>query len=286
MTASTRPSIGALLEGLNLSGVAILPSALPGASAEAFRLRAEALTGLWREKLEAGALDDEDRYALNAGTIHFQALMEDPIGRDFVLDLFSAVMAGPVWRLFRRLFGDEVAFPLRACSIRWHRPPFEKTPVPLHQDVGFIGPQFTVMNCWLTFTDAGEDAAGLEIAPMKLASELPKLGDPRRAANINFWSIEIDPQAAGDRLPSEGRLRPALHPGDAVLFDQFTPHRTWISDRMTKPRISVELRGCKAGDHDARHRFPDKLILAETADGPILHHSRRLGPLIPDLNNP
>ncbi len=257
------PTISQLLDQLNLQGAALLPQALASGQAEEFGARAEGLAERWREKEIAGALDAEDCYALNAGTVHFRALMGDPIGRAFVTDLLDAVMSGRVWRLFRRIFGDEVAFPLRACSVRWHRPPFEKTPVPMHQDVGFIGSQFTVLNCWLTFTPAGADAAGLEIAPIKLASELPKLGDPRRAANINFWSIEIDPAAAGDRLPTDGRLRPVMDPGDALLFDQFTPHRTYVTDEMTKPRISVELRGCRAADLDERYAFPDKLVLKE-----------------------
>jgi hypothetical protein len=290
MIESTKITIAQLLDGLNLRGVALLPRALPPTRAADFRTRAEALAELWRRKDQAGRLDQEDQFSLKVGTVHFLALMGDPVGRAFVLDLFAALADGPAWRLFRRLFGDEVAFPLRLCTIRWHAPPFEDTPVPLHQDVGFIGPAFPVVNCWLTFTRAGGDAAGLEIEPVKLASELPKHGDPRRAANINFWSIEIDPQAAAERLTSAERLRPLLDPGDAVLFDQFTPHRTWAEPSMTEPRVSVELRGCRAAHHGPDHKFPDKLILTATADGvaarTILGEELlNLGPLGPDLNN-
>lgn len=285
MSDSAKPTIGQLLEGLNLRGVALLPQALPGEQAAGFAERARVISARWREKEQAGQLDSEDAFSLKVGTVHFLALMGDPVGRAFALDLFSAMACGPAWRLFRRLFGDEVAFPLRLCTIRWHAPPFQDTPVPLHQDVGFIGPEFPMVNCWLTFTCAGGDAAGLEIEPVKLASELPKHGDPRRAANINFWSIEIDSNAASDRLPAQERLRPLLGPGDAVLFDQFTPHRTWADPSMTQPRISVELRGCRAAHHGPRHKFPDKLILAETADGLIIQELRGLGPIGSDLNN-
>ena len=294
MTEPAKITIGQLLDGLNLRGVAVLPSALPGEQAAGFAERAREIAALWREKDQAGQLENEDQFSLKVGTVHFLALMEEPAGRAFVLDLLSAFAAGPAWRLFRRLFGDEVAFPLRLCTIRWHAPPFQDTPVPLHQDVGFIGPEFPVVNCWLTFTPAGGDAAGLEIEPVKLASELPKHGDPRRAANINFWSIEIDSAAAAERLTSGERLRPLLKPGDAVLFDQFTPHRTWADPSMTQPRISVELRGCRAAHHGPTHKFPDKLILAATDQGVVLREFRdqtlrELGPLAvngrSDLNN-
>ena len=279
MTESAKITIAELLDGLNMRGVAVLPQALPCLQATAFAERARAIAALWREKELAGQLDSEDQFSLKVGTVHFLALMGDPVGRAFALDLFSAMACGPAWRLFRRLFGDAVAFPLRLCTIRWHAPPFQDTPVPLHQDVGFIGPEFPMVNCWLTFTPAGGAAAGLEIEPVKLASELPKHGDPRRAANINFWSIEIDANAAAERLASGKRLRPLLGPGDAVMFDQFTPHRTWADPSMTLPRISVELRGCRAAHHGPRHKFPDKLILAETADGPIIQELRQLGPI-------
>jgi len=282
MTESAQITIGQLLEGLNLRGVAVLPHALPSDIATGFAERARALAEIWREKERAGLLENEDQFSLKVGTVHFLALMGDPTGRGFVLDLFKSMTASPAWRLFRRLFGDEVAFPLRLCTIRWHEPPFEGTPVPLHQDVGFIGPEFPVLNCWLTFTKAGGAAAGLEIEPVKLASELPKHGDPRRATNINFWSIEIDAAAAAGRLASEGRFRPLLDPGDAVLFDQFTPHRTWADPSMTEPRISVELRGCRAAHHGPEHKFPEKLILTQTADGPTL---RECGTLETVLNN-
>ena len=274
MTAPAKITIAQLLEGLNLRGVAVLPGALTPDQAADFRDRAKTLADLWREKDAAGLLEHEDQFSLKVGTVHFLALMDDPVGRVFVRDLLSAFAAGPAWRLFRRLFGDEVAFPLRLCTIRWHAPPFTDTPVPLHQDVGFIGPAFPVVNCWLTFTAAGGDAAGLEIEPVKLASELPKHGDPRRAANLNFWSIEIDPQAAAERLAPAERLRPLLDPGDAVLFDQFTPHRTWAEPSMTQPRISVELRGCRAAHHGPDHKFPDKLILTAIGDGVAMREVR------------
>jgi len=279
------PSIADLMEHLRLQGAAYLPTALISTAADDFARRARDLADRWREKETAEQLDGEDSYALKAGTIHFQALIQDEVGRAFLKDLFPAVLAGPIWRLFRRLFGSEVGFPLRACSIRWHHPPFEETPVPLHQDVGFMGADFPVMNCWLTLTEAGVDAAGLEIAPIKLSTELPKLGDPLRATNRNFWSIEIDQDAAADRLMSVEPLRPSLRAGDALLFDQFTPHRTLTNPTMTKTRVSVELRGCRAADLAPPYRFNDRLVAFEAAGALRLRHDPSTGLAAWDLNN-
>jgi hypothetical protein len=263
-----------LLDGLKLQGMALLPQALPVQQAVDFGARVGPLEALWRDRDRNGLLDNEEQLSLKVGTIHLQALMTEASGRAFALDLFQALTVGKAWRLFRRVFGDDVAFPLRLCTIRWHRPPFADSPTPLHQDVGFVGSDFPIINCWLTLTPAGGDAAGLEIEPVKLTRELPKHGDPRRASNFNFWSIEIDQNAARDQLGPLERVRPILQPGDAVLFDQFTPHRTWVDASMTQPRISVELRGCRASNHWPQDRFPDKLILTETREGVVVREFR------------
>lgn len=285
MTA-LKPTTGTLLENLHISGVAVLPRAIPGDAAAFLAERAWDLVSRWQEHDASGRLNEEDQYALSVGTIHFGALLPDPIGSQFIKDLMTAAMTGPAWRVFRRLFGDEVGFPLRTCSLRWHQPPFDLSPVPLHQDVGFLGSEFQIVNCWLTFTDAGQDAAGLEIAPVKLMRELPKLGSVRRATNIKFWSIEIDADAAGPALPAADYLRPSLTAGDAVLFDQFTPHRTLISPEMTEARISVELRGCSAANLTTDYRFPEKLVIAETEAGLMMRHDEAPATLLNSLNKP
>ena len=281
-----KPTTATLLESLHISGVAILPSAIPSEEAASLADRAWGLVSRWQEHATAGLLNEEDQYALSVGTIHFGALLPDPVGRRFVDDVMDAAMTGPVWRVFRRLFGTEVGFPLRTCSLRWHQPPFDLSPVPLHQDVGFLGSEFQIVNCWLTFTDAGRDAAGLELAPVKLMRELPKLGSVRRATNIKFWSIEIDADAAGPALSAADYLRPTLSAGDAVLFDQFTPHRTLISPDMKEARISVELRGCRAANLTKDYRFPDKLVISETETGLMMRHNEAPAARLNSLNKP
>jgi hypothetical protein len=87
---------------------------------------------------------------------------------------------------------------------------------------------------WLPLTRVGGGAPSLEFLPAshRVMRDIPPLG-----GNARYRSDEWV------RSTVPGRTwTPAAAPGDAILFDQFTLHRTQVADFADPSRLSCELR--------------------------------------------
>ena len=83
-----------------------------------------------------------------------------------------------------------------------------------------------MITCWLSLTDCGELAPGLELLDLRLNRLLP-------------------PEAlTHEAICSRGKrfLRPVLNGGDLLIFDGSLLHRTYVHPGMNRDRTSVELR--------------------------------------------
>ncbi len=89
-----------------------------------------------------------------------------------------------------------------------------------HQDGAFLGGEIRSLNVWLSLTDCGVDAPGMDIVSKRLKSIAET--DTRGAV------------AGGDIS------RPVFRPGDALLFDHLCLHKTASNERMTKTRYATE----------------------------------------------
>ncbi|MCA9547055.1 MAG: hypothetical protein KC613_21785 [Myxococcales bacterium] len=143
---------------------------------------------------------------------------------------------------------------------RWH------APHGWHQD-GALGHDFLdppaddpglvpMITTWAPLGPCGVDAPGLELVP----ADEPAL---RPVAALTAPVV--------DRIhPPGARWRPALAPGDVLVFGGGVLHRTHATAAMTRPRTSVELRWLRA---DALpHRLaaqPHLPMPAGGAAGPI-----------------
>jgi hypothetical protein len=104
-----------------------------------------------------------------------------------------------------------------------------------HQDGAFLGEDVRTVNVWLSLSDCGEDAPGLDIVGQKL----PSVVETGSHGAVFDWSvgpgmIEIL-QQRGAPLVS-----PVFRPGDALLFDQLMLHRTGVRPEMTNIRWAIE----------------------------------------------
>jgi hypothetical protein len=107
--------------------------------------------------------------------------------------------------------------------------------IPWHQDVNFFGQKSYAINCWAAVTSCGEDNPGLGFIP-------------RRTEYRHGWKEEngIAPLDYGKAIPVEtlGELtdkhpavHPILQPGDAVLFDEMTVHKTAVRSWKKREQI-------------------------------------------------
>ena len=104
-----------------------------------------------------------------------------------------------------------------------------------HQDGSFLGPDVRTVNCWLSLSDCGEDAPGLDM----VARRLPYVMQGGSHGAYFDWSVGpglIDMLAEG----GADVISPVFRAGDALLFDQLMLHRTGVRPGMTKSRWAVE----------------------------------------------
>jgi hypothetical protein len=90
------------------------------------------------------------------------------------------------------------------------------------------------LNLWLSLSDCGRDAPGLDLVPRRLEEFVTTQTD--EAWLDNAISQRMAEQAAGEKPI----LRPVFKPGDALLFDDLFLHKTGSDPTMTKPRFAIE----------------------------------------------
>ena len=124
----------------------------------------------------------------------------------------------------RGYFGEQpVIWPMRA-TLRLRSTRQERGGLAWHQDVNFFGERGYAINCWAAVSQCGVRNPGLEI--------LPKRTDERHG-----WSASegTAPLQYGQKLhestiaelgETHPPVAPRFEPGDALLFDEMTLHRT------------------------------------------------------------
>jgi hypothetical protein len=104
-----------------------------------------------------------------------------------------------------------------------------------HQDGAFLGRDVRTVNVWLSLSDCGVDAPGLDI----VGDRLPGIMQTGSHGAQFHWSV-----GAGliDDLERQGTpvVSPVFRPGDALLFDQLMLHRTAVRPGMDKVRYAIE----------------------------------------------
>lgn len=126
--------------------------------------------------------------------------------------------------------GEWPALSFKKCTLR--RAPAD-APTEWHQDGAFLGADTRTVNVWLACSPCGVDAPGLDVVPRRL-SEIVRTG----TADAK-WDWSVGPEEAA-RIAGGDVPRPEFAPGDALLFDQLTLHRTGVSPGMTRARYAVE----------------------------------------------
>lgn len=103
-----------------------------------------------------------------------------------------------------------------------------------HQDGAFLGADIRVVNLWVTLSDCGVDAPGLDVLAKRFTNVLET---GTRGAKFN-WSV--GPGLVDDMQPETKVQTPVFRAGDAMMFDQLCLHRTGVRPGMTKMRYAIE----------------------------------------------
>lgn len=103
-----------------------------------------------------------------------------------------------------------------------------------HQDGAFLGSGIRALNVWVTLTDCGVDAPGMDLVPRRFET----VQETGTGGAIFDWAVGAEVVAA---LSAEAPVvRPHFRAGDAMLFDDLYLHRTALEPSMTRPRHAIE----------------------------------------------
>lgn len=190
--------------------------------------------------------------------VHFHHLSKDPEYKDVVFDFISEVTKSDAFDFCTKLIGDRISYLLSISQLRVQYPKIIKTHVPLHQDLAFTGTDFPVLNCWIPLVDCSENAPGLEFIDRLVTEDLTDMVQREKSDYELFNAIDLTSQETFLRDRYGGTLiAPVMKAGDALVFDQWALHRTYVTPTMTVPRFSIELRGFSA---DHAFRDPDRWL--------------------------
>lgn len=103
-----------------------------------------------------------------------------------------------------------------------------------HQDGAFMGSDIRSVNCWLSLSDCGEDASGLDFLPRRLERVLPT------GSHGAYFDWAVGPGMVEQVAEGTATVSPVFAPGDALLFDHFFLHRTGIPAAISKDRYAIE----------------------------------------------
>ena len=99
-----------------------------------------------------------------------------------------------------------------------------------HQDGKFMGP-VRALNLWVSLSDCGADAPGLDLVPRRLDAYVAT------GAELDWTVSDAEARRAAGEA---GVLRPIFKPGDAMFFDELFLHKTGSDPAMSKPRFAIE----------------------------------------------
>jgi hypothetical protein len=128
-------------------------------------------------------------------------------------------------------------------------------PAVWHQDGAFLGQDTRSVNFWIALTPAGIDRPGIEIMPMVCDQILPT-GTP---GSLHAWDIAPDQVRA--HFGGQESWTPAFNPGDVLIFDHMSVHRTHQSPDMREVRYALEC-WTFAPDHFPNTQTPVALSFA------------------------
>jgi len=154
-------------------------------------------------------------------------LADSPRALFEMIEIWSAVGLGA---LLEGYLGEWPALSYKKCTLR--RTPAD-VPTEWHQDGAFLGVDTRTVNVWLACSPCGVEAPSLDIVPRRLSEIVPT-----GTADAQ-WDWSVGPSVAS-RIAGGAPARPEFAPGDALLFDQMTLHRTGVSPRMTRTRYAIE----------------------------------------------
>jgi hypothetical protein len=146
-----------------------------------------------------------------------------------VATLVDAYRAQGVFDLVERYLGETpVGFPHRTV-VKRNEP---SAGLPWHQDASFFGGPCGSLDIWTALTECGRRCPSLWLVPRRMERILDA---SQTTVDASATVEEEMPQV----LDGVEAVRPVLQPGDAILLDEMTVHRTGTGWKVPSREVAV-----------------------------------------------
>jgi hypothetical protein len=146
-----------------------------------------------------------------------------------LVDTLHAVGLAPMITAY---LGERPVLSVNKCTLR--RVGTEPGNANWHQDGAFLGDGIRSLNVWLSLSDCGVDAPGLDVVPRRFDRVL----ETGTEGAIFPWTVG---PGVIERVSEDAPVcRPVFEPGDVLLFDDLFLHRTAADPTMTRLRHAIE----------------------------------------------
>ena len=163
-----------------------------------------------------------------------------PLGFDAMKICAAALQSSGIAPILFRYFDTTQIQIVRQLFIaRRQVPGAVSNELPFHQDVtNYTNADF--VNVWVPLTSCGTRSATLELIPVATREQFAVTD----RTDSYHPTVEVDAEAIYARFGADASYRPLLEPGDVLLFNEHTIHRTHMPANADMERRSVEIRVC------------------------------------------
>jgi len=148
-----------------------------------------------------------------------------------MFDVIETFERASVGQLVGDYFGETPALLARKWSLR--KVERDATTGDWHQDGAFMGQDIRSLNVWLTLSDCGDVAPGIDVVARRIDGIL----ETGTEGAFFPWSIGAP---VAERAAEGHVVRPIFEACDALLFDHLCVHRTAVDREMTQDRYAIE----------------------------------------------
>jgi len=111
-----------------------------------------------------------------------------------------------------------------------------------HQDGHFLNPDWKFLHCWSPLMSCGIDAPSLELIPAGLKAIRPSLHKTDQGQHYyDNRDLDLETEIL-PYFPPASFCPQILAAGDALFYDSFCLHRTYVTPNMTLARYNLEMR--------------------------------------------
>lgn len=226
-------------DALDSFGCCVLRSILPEQIIHDIQAVAQKQYAQMEQRFAEGSMSDEEyRHCYQYGIVRpFEDALVTQSNQLVSALMLSIVQKGLLKSILQAHFGSDVHLLIPSSHMRKVK---AGRGVPFHQDSSVMRLHTTrVLNCWFPLDKAGEESPTMEVFPTAVQRILPT-GD--RCATKIYSHLEIIASALDEMVSVVDAWSPTLYPGDVLLLDSYTIHRTHQTSRMTEARTDFELR--------------------------------------------